>query len=53
MQALLENLRSVAGAANVTTDALECEYFAQDVYSLSYSAAAVVAPGDKKMNWLP
>jgi FAD/FMN-containing dehydrogenase len=47
MQALLENLRSVAGEENITTDALECEYFAQDVYSKSYSAAAVVAPGDK------
>jgi len=48
MQALLENLRSVFGNENVTTDALECEYFAQDVYSKSCSAAAVVAPADKK-----
>ena len=47
MQALLENIRSVAGDENVIIDALECEFFAQDVYSKSWNAAAVVAPGDK------
>jgi FAD/FMN-containing dehydrogenase len=47
MQSLLENLCVVLGNENVITDALECEYFAQDVYSKSSSVAAVVAPADK------
>ncbi len=44
----LEALRNAVGAAHVTTDLLECEYFAQDVYSQSYRAAAVVSPANKE-----
>lgn len=47
MITLIEKLRLAVGDEHVTTDALECKYYAQDVYSRSYSAAAVVSPGDK------
>lgn len=44
MQALLEQLRSLVGDDGFTTDALECSYFSQDVYSQACPAAAVVSP---------
>jgi len=43
---VIKNLRSVVGDAHVTTDALECEFYAGDVYSCGFRAAAVVSPGD-------
>lgn len=48
MRTLVEKLRTTLGADNVTTDALECEYYSQDVYSANYSAAAVVSPGNRE-----
>ncbi len=44
MQALLEQLRNIVRDDGLTTDALECVYYAQDVYSQAEPAAAVVSP---------
>jgi FAD/FMN-containing dehydrogenase len=46
MDAVLERLRAIAGAGHVSTDPLECDYFAQDVFTRDIPAAVVVAPGD-------
>lgn len=48
MQALIDALERVVGVGHVTTDRLECEYFAQDVYSQSLPAGAVASPGNKE-----
>lgn len=47
MQNLLETMRATTGNEHVTTDALECQYFSQDVYSAGHQAVAVVSPADK------
>ncbi len=44
MQVLLEQLRSLVGDDGFTSDAVECTYFAQDIYSQAAPAAAVVSP---------
>lgn len=44
---LLDKLRATVGAEHLILDALECEYYAQDVFSAASPAAAVVAPADK------
>ncbi len=44
MQVLLEQLGSLVGEGGITTDALECAYFSQDVYCEDVHAAAVVSP---------
>jgi FAD/FMN-containing dehydrogenase len=46
MQALLEQLSALVGADRFTTDALECAYYSQDVYTRADPAAAVVSPAD-------
>ena len=46
MQALLEEIRSLVGDDRMTTDALECTYYSQDVYTKAAPAAVVVAPAD-------
>jgi FAD/FMN-containing dehydrogenase len=46
MQALLEEIRSLVGDDRMTTDALECTYYSQDVYTRAAPAAVVVAPAD-------
>lgn len=46
--ALLEQLKATVGAENVLLDALDCQYYAQDVFSSELPAAAVVRPEDKQ-----
>lgn len=48
MPSLLDQLRILVGPDQFTTDALECRYFAQDVYAQGFPAAAVVAPEDTR-----
>ncbi len=46
MNDLIRDLQAVVGAEHLTTDARECDYFAQDVFTRSEPAGVVVAPGD-------
>ncbi len=46
MERLASKLCVIAGERNVSTDAAECDYFAQDVFTRDTPAGVVVAPGD-------
>lgn len=46
MHALLEQLKVIVGDDRLITDAEECRFFSQDVYTEALVAAAVIAPAD-------
>lgn len=48
MQAMLDDLRNRVGGDNLSVDALEREYFSQDVYSRGRAALAVVSPANRE-----
>jgi FAD/FMN-containing dehydrogenase len=45
---VLDQIRGIVGEENVITDAQECVFIAQDVYSQGAPAGAWVKPGDKQ-----
>ena len=47
MQTLIDELNKICGEDHVTTDRLECDFYAQDVFTRAIPAAIVAAPGDK------
>jgi FAD/FMN-containing dehydrogenase len=46
MDEWLQGVQGIVGPEHVSTDPLECDYFAQDVFTRVRPAAAVVAPAD-------